>query len=228
VAVTLIVQDRPVVGLTTRLIDAARRCGESGGCLQLLTPDTTQLTLPASDLLRCRNAHWVVRSGSAHFDGHTGQRMRWNGDGFVLSGPEPPDGVPDGLFVVDVAVFHATPPELGGVLEVCVDWLAGGVVTGWGTAEPVTQRWSRNNLTEFCQERAPEPTKVVVVGGTAAVPVLGTLTAARVPTGLLEHIRIGVPAPARRANPLITRLTAHYDVRLVLTTRPRGDSSDLG
>jgi Family of unknown function (DUF6177) len=213
-AVTLVVQNRPVVGLTTRLIDASR----SGRRLQLLTPATTRLTLPASDLLRCEDANWVVRSGPSHIDGHTGQPMRWNGEGFVPSGPPAPTS--PGLFVVDVAVHHVVTEltSLGGVLEECVAALTGGDVTGWGTAEPVTQRWSRDGLTEFCRERAPDPTKLVVVGGTASVPTLGTLTAVRVQDGLLEHIRIGVPTPMP-VDALFARLTAHYDVRLALATR---------
>jgi hypothetical protein len=218
-AVTLIVQERPVVGLTTRLIDAARSCAESGNRLQLLTPDTTRLTLPAADLLSCEDADWVVRSGTSHFDGHTGRRMRWDGEGFVPDGPAGRAAPADGLFVVDVAVHHVLTgvTELGGVLEECVAELTGGAVTGWGTAEPVTQRWNRDGLTEFCRERAPRPTKLVVVGGTAANPALGTLTAVRVADGLLEHIRIGVPQPVPM-EALFTRLTAHHDLRLTLVT----------
>jgi hypothetical protein len=215
-AVTLIVQDRPVVGLTTRLIDASR----SGRRLQVLTPAFTRLTLPASDLLRCEDANWVVRSGTSHFDGHTGQPMRWNGEAFVPTGPPAPAAVPGGgPFVVDVAVHHVVTEltSLGGALEECVAALTGGVVTGWGTAEPVTQRWNRAGLTEFCRERAPDPTKLVVVGGTATAPTLGTLTAARVQDGLLEHIRIGVPNPVP-VDQLFARLKAHYDVRLALAT----------
>jgi hypothetical protein len=44
---------------------------------------------------------------------------------------------------------------------------------------------------------------------------LGTLTAARVQDGLLEHIRIGVPNPVP-VDQLFARLKDHYDVRLAL------------
>ncbi|MFC5058561.1 DUF6177 family protein [Saccharothrix xinjiangensis] len=214
----LIVQDRPVVGLSTRLIDAAR----SGGRLQLLTPAGTRLTLPAADLLRCADADWVVRSGEEHFDGHTGRRMRWDGAEFVPDGPVPPPAA-TGLFVLDVAVRHpaAEATGLGGVLEECVAALTGGEVAGWGAAEPVTQRWSRTGLTGFCRERAPRPTKVVVVGGTEVNRAQGALTAVRVTGGVLEHVRVGVVSPVD-IEPLFTGLGDRYDLRLALATRLPG------
>ncbi|WP_433260122.1 DUF6177 family protein [Actinosynnema sp. CS-041913] len=223
-ATALISQQRSVVGLSTWLLDAANSCAAAGRRLQLLTPITSRLTRPAADVLRCDDADWVVWSDGGASDGFTGRPMSWHGQGFTPDGPAPAVGLPSssgGAVVLDLVVRHrlTASTEVGGVLEDCVAGLTGGEVTGWGVAEPVTQRWSRARLTEFCRERAPRPTKLVVVGRPS---VLGTLAVAVVGGAVLEHLHVGVGSPAgadqAAVDRLRTRLVARYDVRLAHAT----------
>jgi len=216
----LTTQQRPVVGLFTWLVDAAQYCGATGRRLQLLTPASTRLTLPAADLMS--GGDWVVQRGDEHFDGFTGAPMRWNGSRYVRCGPAPVPSarVRGGMLVLDVAVHHPSAmstANIGELLEDCCSALTDGQVSGWGTAEPVTQPWNRTRLNEFCGRRAPDLTKVIVVGGTAASPLVGTLTTVVVPDGVLEHVRIGVGTTVPDqlvVERLLDRLGACFDMRL--------------
>jgi hypothetical protein len=79
--------------------------------------------------------------------------------------------------------------ELGVTTEAAVRALTGRHPAGWGVAEPVTQPWSRRELTAHCRDRAPAPSSLVIIGGT----VLGVVGVKRVRTGVLEEVRLSGP-----------------------------------
>lgn len=121
-----------------------------------------------------------------------------------------------GHLVLDVTVHHPAlmSTELGALAEDVVSGLTSGAMLGWGTAEPVTQRWNRERLTEFCRDLAPRQVTLVVVGEGA----VGMLAVERVADGLVERLRIGagfdVPELAA-VERLVGRLRSYHDVRAV-------------
>ena len=81
--------------------------------------------------------------------------------------------------------------EMGPIDYMVLEWdgdqpVTGAAPLGWGTAEPANQPWSAREVTEFCRERAPQPTALVVVasGGIFAY------------TARLEMMLVGASAAA--------------------------------
>ncbi|MEV8114221.1 DUF6177 family protein [Streptomyces xiamenensis] len=85
----VLLQDRPVVGVSPWLQDALRAVHESGRTLYLVTPEHTRLTLPLYELLPTQPLRWVVRYGETFYDGFTGAALTWRDGGYAeRTGPD--------------------------------------------------------------------------------------------------------------------------------------------
>ncbi|TVT61604.1 hypothetical protein FNH05_02765 [Amycolatopsis rhizosphaerae] len=190
-------QDRSVVPLSNWIADAAVTAGASSRVLQLLTPADSRITYPLELLLRDTQAEWIVRDGPGRFrDGIAGYVVQWNGVRFVPdldaqpAEPLPPVAGSGDLAIQITAVHRAAETlELGMTAETVITAITGAPPTGWGVAEPATQPWSRREITAHCRERAPGPSRVVVVGS----GIVGQLYADRLDTGVLEQVQLSGP-----------------------------------
>ena len=79
--------------------------------------------------------------------------------------------------------------------------LTGGPPLGWGTAEPVTRPWRRRELTAFARGRAPEPSRIVVVGGLR--PLQGVVEVERTASGVEETVTTYVGYSSGEAPPVV-------------------------
>jgi Family of unknown function (DUF6177) len=210
--VAVVLQDRPVVPLTAWLADAVRQCAASGRGLQVVTPPESRLTTPLRFALDGPDTRWVVRdrTGTTCYDGLSGRRLHWDGDAFAPTpagpgggGPtlageftQAPDAPPGRQLVLDLRLRHPATAtvRLGGALEAVCAALTGEPPRGWGTAEPATEPWDRDELTVFARRRAPEPTLVVAVGG-GGRPAVGTLRVSRAASGVDEALTLVVGGP---------------------------------
>ncbi|MGK5738713.1 DUF6177 family protein [Micromonospora sp. URMC 103] len=194
-------QNRALVGLSPWLADAAVDAVRNGLMLQIVTPAGGFVTYPFESMLARAQGQWVVRDGDQYRDGLTGLPLRWDGHRFSPANGSRPSGPPPasepwtgGLEIQIVTLHPATEAlELGGSTEAAVRALTGDEPAGWGVAEPVTEPWSRRELTLFCRTRAPAPTSLTVVGGQGESAVLGVLTVERVDTGVREELRLAGP-----------------------------------
>jgi hypothetical protein len=212
--VAVVMQDRPVIGMSAWLSDAVTSAKMAARDVQLVTPKTSKLTWPVRSMLfKGSYSKWVVTGEDGeHFDGLNGVRLKWNGDMFIARSPakpgEPnsdlhPDYVvqeqPFAQLQLTVRVRHK-PVEslvLGRVAERLFTATTGNGPAGWATSEPVTQPWSPEALTEYCRDRAPAPTWLVLAGqpGAEFKPAVGTLEARRTTSGLDETVTLAVAQP---------------------------------
>ncbi|MGZ0145471.1 DUF6177 family protein [Kribbella sp. WER1] len=212
--VAVVMQDRPVIGMSAWLSDALTSARMADRDVQLVTPKHTHLTWPVrSALFTGVFSTWVVTgSDGEYFDGLNGVRLKWNGEQFLAKEPvtagEPtedmhPDyGVNEDVFAhlqFTVRVRHKPVDNLmlGGVAERLFTSTTGSGPAGWSTSEPVTQPWSTEALTEYCRDRAPSPTWLVVSGqpGDEFRPAVGTLEVRRVKSGVDETLTLSVAQP---------------------------------
>jgi hypothetical protein len=192
-------QDRSVVPLSTWLVDAGAAVLDSDRVVQVLTPARSRITYPLELWFRETGADWVVRDGPERFrDGLAGFTLRWTGTRFApdltAAGAEPGDPPPgSGDLELQLSIVHTATDalELGWGAESAIRAVTGAEPTGWGVAEPVTQPWSRRELTAHCRDRAPGSSHLLVAG----TGIIGRLSVFRVGTGVLERIQLcGPPA----------------------------------
>jgi hypothetical protein len=212
----VVVQDRPVVCLSSWLVDALAAYGRDGIGLQVVTPSTSVLTHALRSFLGKPAAGWVVRAPDGrYYDGFNGLPLVWaDGTGFV---PDPavtledgpneafrvsPDDAPTALLHVDLQIDHPVRGdlELGGAVEALAECVAGALPSVWGTSEPFTRPWDRVRITETARRRAPGGTWLAFSGGsdpdvspgadpdTDPLPFAGTLRVSRTPSGVREHV----------------------------------------
>lgn len=232
--VAVVIQERRVVPFTSWLADAVRVCGRSGRGLQIVTPADARLTLPLRSVLGVPPYRWVIRSGDGYYDGLTGAVLTWDGRSFTAVRDESGAGTLAAAFTAapEALGTHLTltvrmrhPPTVdtvvGGAVERLYQALTGASPGGWGTAEPASQLWNRGELTEFCRERAPEPTWTVLVGGSAtggARPALGTLLVSRTQGGVEESAQVvigylpGEEPPLEKVRALAAELAGDYSL----------------
>ncbi|MFE7577542.1 DUF6177 family protein [Streptomyces sp. NPDC057521] len=199
----VVIQDRPVVPMTSWLTEALRATVESERSLQVVTPPDCTLSLPTRLLLQSTSSRWVVRDERCgYYDGLTGAVLRWQDDAFA------PDRREDGQtpvaesfteagptgerqLVVSLRTVHRPTADLvlGGALEAAWEALTGAPPAGWGTSEPAGLIWSRRRLTDLAYERAPRPTWLVAVGSPDR-PAVATLQVNRTSDGVEEDITL--------------------------------------
>ncbi len=203
-AAVIVDKDRTVVGLSRSIIDMAVTAQRSGRVFQLVTPGYSRLTYPLELTMTDGLGQWVVRDadGAGFRDGLTGDTLRYDGARFVSDpdvGVTPPrtDLPPHvGSVALQIETLHQPSDELVLGASTAAAWraLTGSDPLGWGIAEPVSQPWSRRELTSMARSRAPEPTSMVVVGGERDRAALGMLTVERISTGVVERLRCSGPA----------------------------------
>lgn len=198
-AAAVVVQERPLVGLSRRLADVIG--GAAPRRLQVVTPATSRITTVLESTLQAAGGRWVVRTRTGeHYDGLRGDPLHWSGSAFVpTGGPAPaeftaPPELTGGAVRIRVTARHPATAdlELGGLAAGLVGRLTGARPAGWGVAEPASQEWDPGELTRHLWERMPGPASVVLVGGDAAARALGTMTMTRRPAGVLEQLELSV------------------------------------
>ena len=239
--VAVVMQDRPVVALTSWLADVIRICSENGKGLQLVTPATNRLTTALYGALNGPDTRWVVHSSDGHHDGRTGRPLAWNGEAFTTV-ESPPLAVaytsgppaPAWHHTIALQIRHpaTTTLLLGGALEQIATTLTGSPPAGWGAAEPATQPWDRAEFTHLCRQRAPRGTWLCTVGASvpgALVdgPLLATTVVSRTSTVVLETVRCTIvhsqPLQAADLTPLMAVLAGAYDIRQALVQQYPGE-----
>lgn len=165
----------------------------------MVTPGYSQLTYPLELTMIDGLGQWVARDvdGRGFRDGLTGDTLRYDGARFVSDPdagaiPPRPDLPPHaGSVQLQIETLHRPSEmlELGASTAAAWRALTGADPLGWGIAEPVSQPWSRRELTSMARSRAPEPTSMIVVDGEPGRLALGTLTVERVSTGVVERLR---------------------------------------
>jgi hypothetical protein len=197
----VILQERRVVPLSRWMTDAIAVATRESKLIQVVTPSTSRLTTPLESTLLAVGGRWVVRAANGYYDGLRGERLHWTGSAFQPTGdpsaaPEfaPPAEVSGGTIRLQLVLLHAATAQtkLGGVVDDCFEALTGNPPAGWGVAEPASEHWNQHQLTDHCRRKAPEPSALVVVGGTADTPAVGTLTVSRRPAGVVEHLNLAV------------------------------------
>ncbi|MDT9700116.1 DUF6177 family protein [Streptomyces sp. P17] len=229
----VVIQDRPLVAMTSWLSDALRVAAESDRALHIVTPPTARLTLPTRTALRGAPNRWVVQGPErGYYDGLSGAELHWKNGTFTPVRDE------DGTASVAEA-FKAAPETgerqllltlrtrhpadadlvLGRALEAAFRHLTGAPPTGWSTAEPVNLPWSTSQLTDLARARAPRPSWLIAIGHPDR-PALATMRVLRTTAGVEEDITLalgygGNETPPRQA---IEALAAELDAEHGLVT----------
>ncbi|MFF5130289.1 DUF6177 family protein [Streptomyces syringium] len=199
----VVLQDRPVVPMTSWLSEALRATVESDRSLQIVTPPHCRLSLPTRMLVQSTPSRWVVQDERCgYYDGLTGAVLRWQDGAFSPDRDERGESPVADAFtevqatgerqlIVSFRTLHQPEADLvlGGALEAAWQALTGGPPAGWGTSEPAGLIWSRRQLTELAYGRAPQPTWTVVVG-TPDRPAVATLRVIRTSEGVEEDVTL--------------------------------------
>lgn len=246
----VVVQDRPVVSLSSWLADAIAGYGREGLGLQVVTPSTSVLTHALRSFLGKPAATWVVRAPDGrYYDGFNGLPLVWADETGFVPDPalDPEDGPnqafrvspgdePTALLHVDLQVDHPVRGDLqlGGALEELTASLAGAPPSVWGTSEPLTRPWDRARITETARSRAPGRTWLAFAGQPGGGPdgdtrpFAGTLRVSRVPSGVREHVlltvahRPGEEPDPDALTPLLRELAAQGGLRTMTVHRALG------
>lgn len=181
--------------------------------LVLVSDEVTRLTYPMREALRDVHGRWVVREvGGTLRDGLSGARLTSIADAVRTGPPSRPEDVSVRFLrpvpaqtvqlVISQSVRHkaAATTILGGAAELFARELTGAAPTGWGAHEPAVVAWDRTRLTEMSRTRMPRETTVMVAGSPDR-PMIGTIRASRVDSGLEEttQLMLGVGAPGSDA-----------------------------
>lgn len=232
----VIVQDRPVVPMSSWVVDAFAECGKSGRGLQVVTPADSRITFPLRLLLNSPKARWVVENPSGgHYDGFSGVPLAWNDEtGFAPAPAQagaagPVTGFARGSggtgcqLLVDLKVRHTASEylTLGGAAEALAESLGGAAPAAWGFGEPALSPWDRSALTRECRRRAPRPTWLVFAGqGEDGRRFVGTQQVRRVMEGVKESVSFAV-GYAEGEEPALDRLAElveHFADQQILQT----------
>ncbi|MFD4997801.1 DUF6177 family protein [Streptomyces buecherae] len=225
----VVIQDRPLVAMTSWLAEALRAAADSDRGFQLVTPASARLTLATRAALAGAPNRWVVGDGaSGYYDGLSGTELRWSDGAFMPAGATASAFTAGGALTAGATAAPAAGPGeavgcgparetqlalsirtrkpaeaellLGGALEAAWRHLLGGPPRGWGTAEPAGQPWSRAELTDFIRDRSPAPTWAVAVGDPDR-PAVATLRTELTTGGVEEELTLtlGYRAPGEEA-----------------------------
>ncbi|MGW7252971.1 DUF6177 family protein [Streptomyces sp. NPDC054834] len=202
-ATAVVIQDRPLVAMTSWLSDALRAATAADRALQIVTPPATRLTLATRAALRGLPNRWVVQDPEhGYYDGLSGAVLHWKNGTFTPVRDE--QGAAhaadaftavadsgDRQLILTLRTRHPAAENLvlGGALETAFRHLTGAPPAGWSTAEPVNLRWNRRELTDLARTRAPHPTWLIAVGHPDR-PALATVRVLRTPAGVEEDITL--------------------------------------
>ncbi|MEV0322090.1 DUF6177 family protein [Streptomyces sp. NPDC050658] len=238
----VVIQDRPVVAMTSWLADALQTAAAGDLALQIVTPPHTRLTLPTRTALHGHPNRWVVQDPDhGYYDGLSGAVLHWDQGHFTpvksaegsprLAEAFKPDPASDAAGERQLVLsLHTTHPadeelQLGGALEASWQTLTGAPPSGWCTAEPIALPWSRRQLTELARARAQKntPTWLTTIG-TPDRPAVATTRVTHTPAGVEEHITLAlgydadeVP-PLDAVAPLAETLATEHGLTSMLTT----------
>ncbi|MGV9880027.1 DUF6177 family protein [Streptomyces sp. NPDC003006] len=224
----VVIQDRPVVAMTSWLADALRTAATSDRALQIVTPPHTSLTLPTRNALHGHPNRWVVQDPDCgYYDGLTGVELHWQEGHFtpVKSAegnprlaeafkPEPAtatatatasDASGERQLLLSLHTAHPADEDLllGGALEAAWQTLTDAPPAGWSTAEPIALPWSRRQLTELARARAQKnaPTWLTTIG-TQDRPAIATTHITHTTAGIEEHTTLALGYAPDEAPPL--------------------------
>lgn len=229
----VVIQDRPLVAMTSWLSDALRTTAATDRALQIVTPPTARLTLPTRSALRGLPNRWVVQDPEhGYYDGLSGAVLHWKGGTFTPVRDDKGNtrsaeaftaraDNSDRQLVLTLRTRHAADEDLvlGHALETAFRHLTGAPPAGWSTAEPVNLPWSTRQLTELARARAPHPTWLIVVGHPDR-PALATERVLRTPSGVEEDITLALGYSGDETPPLdaIENLATELDAQHGLVT----------
>ncbi|MEU6220636.1 DUF6177 family protein [Streptomyces sp. NPDC047022] len=229
----VVIQDRPLVPLTSWLTDALRTTTASGRALQIVTPPAVRLTLPTRTALHGLPNRWVVQHpGHGYYDGLSGAVLHWkdgtftpvcdeNGTAQVAEAFKAVTRTGERQLLLALRTRHPADADivLGRALEAVFEQLTGAAPAGWSTAEPVNLPWSTRELTDLARSRAPRSTWLVAVGRPDR-PAIATARVSRTPEGVEEDITLAFGYSEDEEPPLgaIEALAAELEARHGLVT----------
>ncbi|KOG29459.1 hypothetical protein ADK35_01820 [Streptomyces viridochromogenes] len=232
----VVIQDRPLVAMTSWLSDALRTTTATDRALQIVTPPTARLTLPTRTALHGLPNRWVVQDPEhGYYDGLSGAVLHWkngtftpvheeNGTARIAEAFTATADSGDRQLILTLRTRHPADADLvlGRGLETAFQHLTGAPPAGWSTAEPVNLPWSTRQLTDLARSRAPRPTWLIVVGHPDR-PALATIRVLRTPAGVEEDITFalgygkGETPPLDAIEELATKLEAQHSLATLLT-----------
>lgn len=235
-AAAVVIQERPLVAMTTWLSDALRTAADSDRALQIVTPPTARLTLATRTALQGLPNRWVVQDPEhGYYDGLSGAVLHWKDGAFTPVRDEDgttalaeaftaPGEAGDRQLVLTLRTRHAPDADLvlGRALEAVFRGLTGTAPAGWSTAEPVNLPWSTRELTDLARTRAPRPTWLIAVGHPDR-PALATVRVLRTRAGVEEDITVtfgygaGEDVPLEAIEGLAAQLGAEHGLVTLLT-----------
>ena len=246
----VLVQDRPVVPLSSWLVDALAEHGRRGLGLQVITPSTSLLTHALRWSLGGPGATWVVRAPDGrYYDGFNGLPLVWeDATGFVPDPEVDAEEGPNEAFRasaeealgthlhLDLRVDHPVSAglELGGTVEVLAERLAGASPALWGVSEPLPRAWDTAQITAMARRRSPGRTMLVFGGQPEGVrekgvlPFAGSLRISRTPSGVRERILFSLAYPPgeepdlEALTPLLNELASGDGLRSMTVHRGLG------
>lgn len=200
-----VLQDTPVVALTSWIARGYASATSSGRQFAVLTPSSATITLPLATLLGGSGCRWIATSpANALYDGFTGQVLEWSADGvaprdepeveshFLLAEPRP-----SGYLHLRAETVHqaSLAARIGTFTETVFVALTGSAPVGWGLHEPVSEPWDAQALSSFTYTRSPRSTRLVVrgtprAGSSTPVPAIGVLTVERTSDAVVESLEI--------------------------------------
>ncbi|MGA4839613.1 DUF6177 family protein [Streptomyces sp. G45] len=237
----VVIQDRPVIAMSTWLSDALREATAADRALQIVTPPHTRLTLPARLALQGHPNRWVVQHPDhGYYDGLSGAELDWRDGAFgpirdddgtvrLAEAFRPAPDAGERQLILGIRTRHDPDEDLvlGGALDTAFRHLTGAPPAGLSTAEPVNLPWSPRQLTALARRRAPRPTWLMAVGGPARPtrPALATLDVTRTRAGVEEDITLAVghgaqdpPPAAEDIARLAEALAAEHGLVSLLTS----------
>lgn len=233
----VVIQDRPVVAMTSWLSNSLRTATTSDRALQIVTPNTTRLTLPTRTALHGHPNRWVVQdSKGGYYDGLSGAVLRWQDGTFTPTpaesgataiAPAFTQATPTGerQLILSIRTQHApdTDLQLGRALETAWQHLTNTPPAGWSTAEPINLPWCTRQLTDLARNRAPQPTWLVAIGHPDR-PAIATVHITRTTAGVEEDITLtlgydtGENPPLHSIEALAETLAIKHNLTSMLTS----------
>ncbi|MBV9026647.1 MAG: hypothetical protein JO362_23260 [Streptomycetaceae bacterium] len=238
--VAVVIHDRPVIAMTAWLSDALRACLTTNRALQIVTPPHNRLTLPTRLTLSGPPHRWVIRDGArGYYDGLSGAQLHWQDGAFrPLENTRPVaaftqqselSGSKGGQLLLSFRTRHPATANLtlGGALEHIWQTLTSQPPSGWGTAEPASLPWSRQQITDLARQRVLGGTWLVAVG-TPDRPAIATLRIANTDAGVEEEASVAFgyrhdeQTPTNELPELAAALVTHHNLQSMLIQHRTG------